>query len=57
MTRRLTLRTERLHELTEDELRLAGGAGFDEQFTGQTGCIVSLNPCLTIASCTRLCTV
>lgn len=49
--RKLTLKTERLTELTTAELRLAvGGAAY----TGQVGCILSIqDDCLSRPVCTR----
>lgn len=54
MKRRLALRTERLTELTEDELRLGGGAG--DLFSGNPVCILSIRePCVTNMFCTVFC--
>lgn len=50
--RKLTLKTERLTELSTEELRMAVGG----TFTGQVGCILSIkDPCLSedFVVCTR----
>ncbi len=45
--RRLTLKTERLNELTTDELqRVAGGAA--DAYTGETRCWLSIDPCVSV---------
>lgn len=56
MKRRLTLNAERLTDLTEAELRLAGGAGgYDDTWTGQVGCVLSIGRCVTNQFCSLLC--
>ena len=56
MTKRLTLRTEHLAELTSDELALAGGAAF-ERYTGNPLCSMSIvDPCVSnIPTCLERC--
>lgn len=57
MTKRLTLKTERLASLTEEELRLAGGgAAADETYTGRIDCVLSIGGARCVTSfCTLLC--
>lgn len=53
MKRRLSLRAERLTQLSEEELRVAGGAG--ESLTYQIDCILTLRWCYTQRLCSVLC--
>jgi hypothetical protein len=49
MKRKLTLRTERLAELTTDEMRSVAAGGADS-FSGQVACILSFEqPCIPSA--------
>lgn len=51
MTKRLSLKTERLASLTEEELRLAaGGAAVDETYTGRIDCILSIGGARCVTS-------
>lgn len=47
MKKSLTLKTERLTSLSEEELRLAAAAGADDTWTGQVHCVVSIGRCVT----------
>lgn len=58
MKRHLTLRTERLTDLTDQELRVTGGAGgVDETYTGRVDCILSIRGCFTNMFCSLLCNI
>lgn len=54
MKRRLTLSSERLSTLTEDELRFAAGAA-EESLTYQIECALTIRYCYTNGLCSKLC--
>ncbi len=51
MKKSLTLKTERLASLSEEELRLAAGAGgVDETYTGRIDCVLSIGGARCVTS-------
>jgi hypothetical protein len=58
--KRLTLKKDYLTDLTEHQLRIVGGGNaFDETYTGQVDCVLSIGPrpCVTNQFCTLFCAV
>lgn len=50
MKKHLTLKTERLASLTEQELRLAAAGGVDETYTGRVDCVLSIGGARCVTS-------
>lgn len=50
MKKSLTLKTERLASLSEEELRLAAGGAADETYTGRIDCVLSIGGARCVTS-------
>ncbi len=51
--KKLTLRTERLVDLTTDEMQAVAAGGVDTSYTSRPGCIVSYEPCVPTVNTLR----